>query len=108
MIADAVAEFNSKQGSRVQLFVLVDEYDAPVRSSLIASVGAVDGTQKWTSLTSFMAHYCSFFASCKSITSPHSQTKTFVWLTGVTPIALESISGFVPNNITFNPNFANT
>lgn len=106
-VCQAVADFNSKSGSNIELFILVDEYDAPVRYSLLDAIGSTDGRESWMNLTTSMSNYCNFFVSCKSITSPYSQTKTNIWLTGVTHIALELISGFEPTNITFNANFAN-
>lgn len=95
-VCQAVADFNSKSRSSIELFNLVDEYDAPVRYSLLDAIGTTDGRERWMNLTTSMSNYCNFFVSCKSITSPYSQTKTNIWLTGVTHIALELISGLNP------------
>lgn len=46
-VCQAVADFNSKSGSSIELFILVDEYDAPVRYYLLDAIGSNDRKERW-------------------------------------------------------------
>jgi hypothetical protein len=92
------------------LFVLVDEYDQPMREILLDMLApeahpvADNILSTDIRLKSAYPEYTGFFKACKTISSILPHTKT--WLTGITPLALPLLSGFIPDVLAFDPDLA--
>jgi hypothetical protein len=89
------------------LLVLVDEYDQPVREVVLAMLENRDGApyeQIEQKMKKAYPNYTGFFKACKVMAGLLPSSKT--WLTGITPIALNVLSWFNPEVLTFNENMA--
>lgn len=93
MAVEAYAEQNQ---STEFLMVLVDEYDKPIRETLFQLLNQFSKTN----VVGHCKNYVSFFKACKVV--GQSKLKNTVWVTGVLPLALDLISEFKPQNMTFD------
>jgi hypothetical protein len=90
------------------LFVLVDEYDQPMREILLEMLASETRPREDNvlgmedRLKNAYPEYTGFFKACKTISSILPGTKT--WLIGITPLALPLLSGFQPEVLTFEQN----
>ena len=103
-LSNAVIKFSKINQTNEFLVVLVDEYDEPLRNTLMFLLEQIDQFDEKT-VIDFCPHYMSFFKSCKTVGQALPENK--VWVTGVLPIALDLISGFKPENLTFDENLLN-
>jgi hypothetical protein len=102
-LALAIAKVNKE----AKLLVLVDEYDQPVREVILGMLEDRHSTpweQFEQKVKAAYGQYIGFFKACKWLAQFLPQSN--VWLTGITPIALEVLSGFNPEILTFNAKFA--
>lgn len=103
-LSNAVFKFSKINHTNEFLVVLVDEYDEPLRNTLMFLLEQIDQFDRST-VIDFCPHYVSFFRACKTVGQALPENK--VWVTGVLPIALDLISGFKPENLTFDENLLN-
>lgn len=88
------------------LMILLDEYDAPIREVIFDMLENRQGGHDFENkLKNTYANYVGFFKTCKTMAKRLPNSK--VWLTGVTPIALDVLSGFNPDILTFDESVAN-
>eukprot|EP00550_Attheya_septentrionalis_P003234 CAMPEP_0198286428 /NCGR_PEP_ID=MMETSP1449-20131203/5515_1 /TAXON_ID=420275 /ORGANISM="Attheya septentrionalis, Strain CCMP2084" /LENGTH=601 /DNA_ID=CAMNT_0043984165 /DNA_START=102 /DNA_END=1907 /DNA_ORIENTATION=+ len=96
-----------KVNNQAKLLVLVDEYDQPIREVLLGMLNhrhVAPYAQIEMKLKSAYPNYIGFFKACKWLTQALPASK--VWLTGITPIALNVLSGFTPKNLMFDEDIA--
>ena len=89
------------------LLVLVDEYDQPIREVLLDMLENRHETpyaQIERKVKQAYPNYIGFFKACKVVAGILPKSK--VWLTGITPIALNVLSGFSPEILTFDEEMA--
>ena len=96
-LSKAVEFYSNKNKAREILMVLVDEYDQPLRETLFLLLYQFDKSD----VVRYCPNYVSFFQACKLV-GQMKPSYNKVWVTGVTPIALDLISGFKPTNMTFD------
>eukprot|EP00546_Thalassionema_frauenfeldii_P001440 CAMPEP_0178932474 /NCGR_PEP_ID=MMETSP0786-20121207/22631_1 /TAXON_ID=186022 /ORGANISM="Thalassionema frauenfeldii, Strain CCMP 1798" /LENGTH=381 /DNA_ID=CAMNT_0020609757 /DNA_START=188 /DNA_END=1335 /DNA_ORIENTATION=- len=95
-LSEAVKDYSEEQGTKEFFMILVDEYDQPLRDTLFELL--LDQPCK-EDVVKFCPNYVSFFSILKSVGQISGNS---VWVTGVVPIALDLISNFKAENMTFN------
>jgi hypothetical protein len=106
LLEKLVRAVKKTDGKDAVLFILVDEYDQPMREILLdmlssgSRAGADNILSMETRLKNVYPEYTGFFKGCKTISGILANTKT--WVTGITPLALPLLSGFHPDVLSFN------
>jgi hypothetical protein len=105
LLDELVTRIRCENNGKPKLLVLVDEYDKPVREVLLNLIATDHGDDEVLrrEVKDSYRHYISFFDTCKTALADIDMN---VWVTGITPIGLSWISGFNPDNLTFEPSMA--
>jgi hypothetical protein len=105
LVRKLVAKIRTKKGKHSKLLVLVDEYDKPVREVLLDLMitQGLSFSDLQKKLKQKYRNYIGFFDSCKSA---YAEIDLKVWVTGITPIGLYSLSSFKPEDFTFQSSMA--
>jgi hypothetical protein len=102
-LANAVELYGKDSGTQESLVVLIDEYDKPMRDLLLNVAGYdTEDAEGATTLQVQRAfkNYVSLFSAAKLVVQKSVLNK--VWTTGVTPVALDLLSDYTPENLTFH------
>ena len=109
-LARAVKHYKIKSNDpHAFLMILVDEYDKPLADVLFDMLFPDQRSDKPFSaedIRKVCGHYVSFFTACKMILQDMATPNNQIWLTGVSPIALDLLCGFKPRNVTFEKTMA--
>lgn len=105
LLDELVTRIRCENNGKPKLLVLVDEYDKPVREVLLNLIATDHGDDEALrrEVKEAYSHYISFFDTCKTALADIDMN---VWVTGITPIGLSLISGFNPDDLTFEPSMA--
>jgi hypothetical protein len=104
--SDDKRDLSNTDDTEPKLLILLDEYDAPVRDSLLPLVGSnLDYVAVRQAYSDNFEQYCALMNSFKAITAMTGIT-TKVWITGISPVGFNLLGRVFPVDLTWDPVFA--